>query len=107
MSYCTCVKYNVTLVFLLLSREIPLLFLDIWSSQLERFTRPTICRDMGRLQFKMFHSALIYMYTKESGPANRILIGRDTYIMWNINLLTISYSKYCLVSITCAFIRYI
>lgn len=79
MFYCACVKYNVTLVFLLLSREIPILFLDIWSSQLERFTRPTICHGMGHLQFKMFHSALIYMYTKESGPANWRLVGWDIY----------------------------
>jgi len=67
------IKYNFALVFFAFSREIPILFLDIWSSQLEKLRHPTISQH-GDLQSKMFHSALIYMYTFR-GPANQGLMG--------------------------------
>lgn len=55
---CTCpiAMLNTILLWFVFtfSREIPILFLDIWSCQLDRFTRPTISHGLGICGLKWF-----------------------------------------------------
>lgn len=79
MSYYIGVKYNFTLVFCFLSWNTNTIFRYL--EQPIREVYPTYNKSRhGDLQFKMFHSALIYTCThsEESGPANWRLVG------WNM-----------------------